>query len=142
MRPTLRLSACGAALIALVAAAWPGQDWTPPSRQMPEMPAAAALEGAWRTTLAPWFGGVDQPLDGVRAIGEGGGTRPRMVRFVGGSRPVASWTDRNGDGRADLIEVFRAGAVAFQLIDADYDGNANVLRIYDASGALAREQRY
>jgi hypothetical protein len=142
MRRTLRLSACGAALIALVAASSPRQDWTPPSRQMPDMPAAAELQGAWRTTLAPWFGGVDQQLDGVRAIGEGGGARPRMVRFVGGSRPVASWTDRNGDGRADLIEVFRGGAVAFQLIDADYDGNANVLRIYDASGALAREQRY
>jgi hypothetical protein len=65
-----------------------------------------------------------------------------MVRFMGGARPVASWTDRNGDGRADMVEVYRGGAVAFQLIDADYDGAANVLRVYDASGALARENRY
>jgi hypothetical protein len=117
------------------------QDWTPPSRQMPAMPSAASLQGEWRGSLAAWFGGADQALDGVRALGEGG-SPPRLVRFMGGSRPVASWTDRNGDGRADLIEVFRGGAVAYQLIDADYDGNANVLRVYDSTGALAREQRY
>jgi hypothetical protein len=40
------------------------------------------------------------------------------------------------------VDVFRRGALAYQLIDADYDGAANVLRVYDASGALARENRY
>jgi hypothetical protein len=139
MRRTFRVTALAAVLVAAGAGAQ--QEWAPPSRSMPEMPAAASLQGEWRSTLAAWFGGADQPLAEVRAQGEGG-ARPRLVRFMGGSRPVATWTDRNGDGRADLIEVFRGGAVAYQLIDADYDGNANVLRIYDASGALAREQRY
>lgn len=139
MRRTLRPALLAAVLFA--AALGAQQDWTPPSRQMPRMPAAASLQGEWRGSLAAWFGGADQPLDGVRALGEGG-SPPRMVRFMGGSRPVATWTDRNGDGRADLIEVFRGGAVAYQLIDADYDGSANVLRIYDSTGALAREQRY
>jgi hypothetical protein len=139
MRRTFRVTALAAVLVAAGAGAQ--QEWAPPSRSMPEMPAAASLQGEWRGTLAAWFGGADQPLAEVRALGEGG-ARPRLVRFMGGSRPVATWTDRNGDGRADLIEIFRGGAVAYQLIDADYDGNANVLRIYDASGALAREQRY
>jgi hypothetical protein len=130
-----------AAVVAAVTGAAAQQDWSPPSRAMPEMPAASVLAGEWRTALAPWFGASDQPLDGVRAAGEGG-ARPRLVRFMGGNRPVATWTDRNGDGRADLIEIFRGGAVAYQLIDADYDGHANVLRIYDAAGALAREQRF
>ncbi len=141
MRRTLRVSALAAVLVA-VAGLGAQQDWTPPSRSMPEMPATSSLGGEWRAALAPWFGGADQPLEGVRATGEGPGARPQEVRFMGGSRPVATWKDRNGDGRADLIEVFRAGAVAYQLIDADYDGSANVLRIYDATGALAREQRY
>ena len=118
------------------------QDWSPPSHDMPQMPASAELSGGWRSSAGAWLRGADESLDGIRALGEGGGARPRMVRFMGGSRPVAAWTDRNGDGRADLVEVYRGGAVAYQLIDADYDGTANVLRVYDASGALAREQRY
>lgn len=118
------------------------QDWSPPSRDMPQMPATGELSGGWRSSAGAWLRGADEGLDGIRALGEGGGARPRMVRFMGGSRPVAAWTDRNGDGRADLVEVYRSGAVAYQLIDADYDGTANVLRVYDASGALAREQRY
>lgn len=130
------------ALAAVLAAAGPAaQDWTPPSRQMPQMPAADALAGGWRASLGPWFGGGDEPVAGVRAVADDP-ARPRQVRFMGASRPAASWTDRNGDGRADMIEVFRGGALAYQLIDADYDGNANVLRIYDGSGALAREIRY
>jgi hypothetical protein len=141
MRRTLRVFALVAVAVVTGGVA-AQQDWTPPSTRMPEMPTAASLEGAWRTALAPWFGGADQPVDAVRARGEGGGARPVLVRFMGGARPVATWTDRNGDGRADMIEVFRGGAVAYQLIDADYDGNANVLRIYDSTGALAREQRY
>ena len=78
----------------------------------------------------------------MRASGEGGGARPRFVRFTGQMRPVEAWSDRNGDGRADLIEVFRDGATAYQLVDADYDGRANVLRVYGSNGALAREERY
>ena len=142
MRRTFRVLALVAVVVVAGGVAAQQQDWTPPSTRMPEMPATASLDGAWRAALAPWFGGADQALDGVRARGEGGGARPALVRFMGGARPVATWTDRNGDGRADMIEVFRGGAVAYQLIDADYDGNANVLRVYDSTGALAREQRY
>ena len=143
MRRTFGIAAVVAAL-ALLTAFGPGarQDWSPPSRDMPQMPAAAELSGGWRGSLAAWFRGTDESVENIRAGGEGGGARPRMVRFMGGSRPVAAWTDRNGDGRADLVEVYRGGAVAYQLIDADYDGSANVLRVYDASGALARENRY
>jgi hypothetical protein len=51
------------------------------------------------------------------------------------------WQDRNGDGRADIVEIFRGGGVIVQVIDADYDGQANVLRRYDSGGALLREER-
>lgn len=149
MRRTYGLAAAVVALAVLTAVRLRAQqqDWTPPSREMPEMPASAQLSGGWRGGLGGWFRGVGEGLDGIRADGEGlsrdaGGSRPRFVRFMGGSRPVAEWTDRNGDGRADLVEVFRNGALAYRLIDADYDGAANVLRVYDSSGALAREQRY
>lgn len=118
------------------------QEWSPPSREMPEMPAASALAGEWRASLGAWFRGVHE-LAEIRAQGDGiAGGRMRLVRFLGVARPVAAWTDRNGDGRADMVEVYRGGALAYQLIDADYDGSANVLRVYDASGALAREQRF
>lgn len=144
MRRMLGVAAAVAAGLSLVAiATLRAQDsWSPPSTQMPGMPASAALGGEWRGALADWFRGVPG-LDGVRAVGDGvsSARRTRLVRFVGGDRPVATWSDRNGDGLADMIEVFRDGAVAYQLIDADYDGTANVLRVYDASGALAREQR-
>ena len=141
MRRTLGLLAALVAVGAVYAVRLRAQqEWSPPSRQMPEMPATAALGGNWRSSLGAWFGGAGD-LNGVRALGEGSGGRTGFVRFVGGSRPLATWTDRNGDGRADLIEIYRNGALAYQLIDADYDGNANVLRVYDARGALAREQR-
>jgi hypothetical protein len=147
MRRTYGLAAAVVALAVLTAVKLRAQqDWSPPSREMPEMPASSQLGGGWRGALGSWFRGAGEGLDGIRAVGEemprGMDARPRMVSFMGGSRPVASWKDRNGDGRADLVEVYRGGAVAYQLIDADYDGSANVLRVYDASGALARENRY
>lgn len=143
MRRTYGIAAAVAALAVLAAVRLGAQqDWSPPSRDMPQMPASSELSGGWRSALAAWFRGTDEGLDGIRAMGEGRGARPQMVRFMGGARPVAAWTDRNGDGRADLVEVYRGGALAYQLIDADYDGAANVLRVYDASGALARENRY
>lgn len=129
------------ALATFAAPARAGQEWSPPSRQMPEMPAAGELNGGWRGSLGSWFGGLGVSVGAVRADGEGGGGRPRFVRFTADLRPVENWSDRNGDGRADLIEVFRDGARAYQLIDADYDGAANVLRVYDAGGGLVREQR-
>jgi hypothetical protein len=147
MRRTYGLAAAVVALAVLTAVKLRAQqDWLPPSREMPEMPAMSQLRGGWRGALGSWFRGAGEGVDGIRAVGEemprGMDARPRMVSFMGGSRPVASWKDRNGDGRADLVEVYRGGAVAYQLIDADYDGSANVLRVYDASGALARENRY
>jgi hypothetical protein len=143
MRRTYGIAAVVAALAVLAAVRLGAQqDWSPPSREMPQMPASSELAGGWRGSLAAWFRGTDEGTDGIRAMGDGGGARPQMVRFMGGARPVAAWTDRNGDGRADLVEVYRRGALAYQLIDADYDGTANVLRVYDASGALSRENRY
>jgi hypothetical protein len=143
MRRTYGLAAVVAALAVLAAVRLGAQqDWSPPSREMPQMPPKSELGGGWRASLAAWFRGTDEGLDGIRAQGEGGGARPQLVRFMGGARPVAEWTDRNDDGRADRVEVYRRGALAYQLIDADYDGTANVLRVYDASGALARENRY
>jgi hypothetical protein len=131
-------------LAALVGAAplRAGQEWSPPSRQMPQMPATADLAGGWRGSLGSWFGGLGVSVAGVRAEGDGGGARPRFVRFTADMRPVEQWSDRNGDGRADLVEVYRNGALAYRLVDADYDGTANSLRAYDASGAVSREERY
>jgi hypothetical protein len=129
-------------LAALVGAApyRPGQEWSPPSRQMPQMPAASELGGGWRGSLGSWFNGLGS-LAALRAEGDGG-ARPRFVRFTAEMRPVETWSDRNGDGRADLVEVYRNGALAYRLVDADYDGTANSLRAYDASGAVSREERY
>ena len=115
------------------------QEWSPPSRQMPAMLSSDALGGSWRASAAGWFL-PGTPVAEVRAAGQGGGT-PRFVRFTAGARPVAAWSDRNGDGRCDMLEIYRGGSVAYQLIDADYDGTANVLRVYDDSGSLQREQR-
>jgi hypothetical protein len=149
MRRTYGLAAAVVALAVLTAVKLRAQqqDWTPPSREMPEMPAQAQLDGGWRATLGAWFRGADEGLGGIRAVGDGAprsvvNARPQLVRFMGGSRPVAEWTDRNGDGRADKVEVYRGGALVYQLVDSDYNGTANVLRVYDASGALARENRY
>jgi hypothetical protein len=96
---------------------------------------------------ADWFRGVAE-ISGVqpselRAVGEAarGGSNTQVVRFNSGPVPVVVWQDRNGDGSADIIEIYRSGGVIIQVIDADYDRRANVVRIYDASGALAREER-
>jgi hypothetical protein len=141
MRRTHAAGAAVLAALALSAAPLRGQEWNPPSRQMPQMPASAELEGGWRGSLGGWFGGLGVQVQEIRASGEGGGARPRFVRFTAGMRPVEQWTDRNGDGRADMIEVYRDGALVARLVDADYDGNANSYRAF-AGGSLAREERY
>jgi hypothetical protein len=141
MRRTFGIVAAAALAVFAAGRLRAQQEWSPPSRDMPQMPATSELSGGWRGSLAAWFRTAGD-LSGVRAMGEGGGARPRMVRFMGGARPVATWTDRNGDGRADIVEIYQGGALAYQLVDADYDGSANVLRVYDASGSLARENRY
>ncbi len=121
--------------------------WTPPTRGLPLMPRVAELSGDWMPAVAVWFRGVDQvsgtPVAGMRADGDprAGSDRAQFVRFSSGAFPVAVWSDRNGDDRLDLLELFRAGSVVIQLIDGDYDGRANVLRILDASGKLLREER-
>lgn len=139
------LVAAAGILLALSARPLHAQDWTPPSREMPPMPRMDELSGAWKQTLAAWFGGVEAvsgvPMAEVRATGDGRGGRTQQVRFAGGVRPVASWTDRNGDGRCDMLEIFHDGSVAYQVIDADFDGQANVVRVYDARGNLKSETR-
>lgn len=123
-----------------------GPDWRPPSKQMPPMPTQSDLSG-WVSSHGEWFQGVDRiagvPAAGLRAAGEarGGSGSVLVARFMSGPLPAVVWSDRNGDGRADLIEILKSGGVIVQLIDADYDGAANVLRVYDASGALLREER-
>jgi hypothetical protein len=143
-----RIHAAGGlvALLAVALAAAPNprhhQEWSPPSRQMPNMPGTSELSGAWKGSVGSWFNGLGVTVAAVRAEGEGGGARPRFIRFTAEMRPVQQWSDRNGDGRADLIEVYRDGALAWRMVDADYDGTANSLRSYDSSGAVAREERY
>jgi hypothetical protein len=128
-------------MLATLATAPLHQEWTPPTRDMPQMPASGELGGGWKGSLGAWFNGLGVSVSDVAAHGEGGGARPRFVRFTASMRPVEAWSDRNGDGRADMIEVYRSGALTHQLVDADYDGRANVLRVY-AGGSLAREERY
>lgn len=122
-----------------------GPDWRPPSRTMPSMPQMTELQRDWRSAVGPWLSGVTRvsgvPAGEVRAEGETtpGSGRARFVRFLRGHFPLGSWQDRNGDGRCDMVELFRDGARVVQAVDADYDGTINKLRFYDASGALVRE---
>jgi hypothetical protein len=128
----------------IVASAGAQEDWRPPGTGMPDMPAMSELSGSdWLAPRAQWFRGISGVDAGALvAVGEPRGSAVvQLVRFRNGPMPAVVWSDRNADGRADLIELFRRGSVVIQLIDADYDGNANVLRIYDASGALIREER-
>ncbi|MDR0786523.1 MAG: hypothetical protein LBG44_01415 [Gemmatimonadota bacterium] len=124
------------------------QEWRPGTRQMPQMPELSELSGDWLSPRAVWFNGVAaasgvSPED-LRAVGEPRrGTRiTQVVRFNSGPVPVVVWQDRNADGVADIIEILRSGGVVFQLIDADYDGQANVLRSYNSSGKLTNETRF
>lgn len=123
------------------------QSWTPPSRSMPQMPTVSALRTDWQTSVGSWGRGVSE-VSGVQpgqlqVTGEGssGSAPAKFVRFTAGYLPAGTWTDRNGDGTADLVELFAGGARVIQVVDADYDGQANVLRVYTRSGELVREQR-
>jgi hypothetical protein len=124
-----------------------GAEWRPPSTEMPLMPRVAELGGDWLGTRAAWFSGVEGISGVAPARLSAGGDRRRgsdflqVARFGQGPVPVVVWSDRNGDDRADMIEIFRSGGVIIQLIDADYNGRANVLRVYDGRGQLVREER-
>jgi hypothetical protein len=114
---------------------------------MPQMPQVADLSDEWMTQRSGWFAGA-APMAGVqpsalRISGEArrGSQAAQVVRASAGPLPVVVWQDRNGDNRADMIEIYKAGGVVLQMIDADYDGSANVVRVYDARGNLVREDR-
>jgi hypothetical protein len=115
---------------------------------MPMMPTAADLQGDLRTgLLGAWLRGVDQVagVDGatLKASGEGGarGGRTRFVRITSGARPVATFSDRNGDGRADMVELYHGSVVVLQVVDANFDGRADAVRYMDEKGNLVREER-
>jgi hypothetical protein len=136
-----------AALLLMAANEAEGQQWRPSSTEMPAMPRMSDLSGDWLGPNAAWFSGV-AAISGVepsqlRAAGEPrrGASDTQVVRFNNGPVPVVIWQDRNADGRADIIEIYRSGGVIVQVIDADYDGRANVVRTYDAGGRLAGEER-
>ena len=97
--------------------------------------AGAWLRGAERVTGA---GAASLRANGTA---RGGAKNAQVVRFSRGAVPAVVWTDRNGDERADMIELYRSGTLVIQLIDVDYNGKANVMRVYDASGTLVREER-
>lgn len=139
-------------LLAGLAAATPlraqaGPDWRPANPEMPAMPTMAELQAGWQSSLAPWFGGLERAagvgVQGLRATGtaRGGAARAQVARLMNGPIPVVVMTDRNGDDRADLVEIFRDGSLVIQVIDADYNGRANVMRVYDAAGTLLREDK-
>lgn len=149
MSGTIRVALFAVALLLVSASGARAQavDWKPPSRQMPPMPTRADLSGDWMSARSAWFQGVDRvsgvSASSLRAAGEprSGSDVLQIARFMNGPIPAVVWSDRNGDDRADMIEIFKSGGVIVQLLDVDYDGSANVLRIYDASGALVREER-
>jgi hypothetical protein len=122
-------------------------SWRPPSAEMPMMPRAAEIQGDWLGSRAGWFRGLDDvagvSASGLRASGEprSGSEHVQIARFTTGPLPVVIWSDRNGDDRADIIEIFRSGGVIIQVIDADYNGSANVIRTYDAEGELINQER-
>jgi hypothetical protein len=105
------------------------------------------LQGDWTRGVAAWFAGVERVsgvgVQGLRAVGSprSGSDRTQVTRLMNGPVPVVVLTDRNGDNRADMVEIYRTGTMVMQVIDADYSGQANVLRVYDAAGALIREER-
>jgi hypothetical protein len=141
------LTASVLAVFTLSASSLAAQEWRPPSREMPQMPQVADLSAEWMAQRAGWFAGA-APMAGVQAsalrvAGEArrGSQAAQVVRASAGPLPVVVWQDRNGDNRADMIEIYKAGGVVLQMIDADYDGSANVVRVYDARGNLVREDR-
>lgn len=149
MPRSIRLALLTGALLLAAAsgASAQGPSWRPPSSQMPTMPSRADLSGDWLSSRSGWFQGLDGvagvAASGLRGAGEpsGGGGAVQIARFMNGPVPAVVWSDRNSDSRADMIEIFRSGGVIIQLIDVDYDGAANVLRVYDAAGKLLREER-
>ncbi len=133
---------------ALLAAGTPAnaQEWTLPTRQMPAMPAMSALPSGWQGAAGAWTAAAARlagvPAGQIRGAGEaaGGSGRAAFVRFTGDARPVATWTDRNGDGRCDVLELFRSGILAVQVVDADYDGQADAIRHFDSAGKPLRTE--
>lgn len=122
------------------------QGWTLPTRAMPMMPTMANLPGGWQGSAGAWAGAAARlagvSAGAIRGAGEAasGSERTAFVRFTSEARPVATWTDRNGDGRSDMVELFRGGILAVQVVDADYDGQADAVRHFDSSGKPLRTE--
>lgn len=77
---------------------------------LPAMRSAVLwIEGQRPADLRRWFGG--QSVSARFAMPARGGTPERVQWFDTDGRIVQAWTDRDGDGRADRVEIFgRDGA--------------------------------
>jgi hypothetical protein len=136
------VAAVAVGAVLLVAASRPAraQEWRPASKSMPAMPAPGEVNESWVGQQAGWLAGG---VAGISARPEGvSGGKARFVRFNGQDmRMAGAWSDRNGDGRCDMVEVYnRDGTLTAQLLDPSYSGTASVLRLY-ADGKLLREER-
>jgi hypothetical protein len=112
------------AILTLSALATPAnaQEWRPSWREMPEMPAMGDLDGDWLGPRSTWFAGTAnisgiQPSS-LRPVGQAraGSSQAQVVHFNNGPVPAVVWQDRNGDGRADIVEIYRAGGVIIQVL--------------------------
>jgi hypothetical protein len=85
------------------------------SASLPAMRAAVLwTEGQRPADLQRWFGGQNVA---ARFTVPGRGAAPDKVSwFDGDGRIVQVWTDRNGDGRADRVEIFNRDGARIRVV--------------------------
>ncbi len=82
---------------------------------LPAMRSAVLwIEGQRPIDLQRWFAG--QTVSARFAMPMRGGTPERVQWFDGDGRLVQVWTDRDGDGRADRVEIFGRDGVRLRVI--------------------------
>lgn len=82
---------------------------------LPSMRAAVQwIEGQRPTDMQRWFG--SQTVSARFAMPPRGGAPDRVQWFDADGHIVQIWTDRNGDGRADRIEVFNRDGARIRVV--------------------------
>ena len=72
------------------------------------------VEGQRPAELQRWFGGLN--VAARFAMPQRGGTPDRVQWFDGDGHLVQLWTDRNGDGRADRVEIFNRDGARIRVV--------------------------
>jgi hypothetical protein len=87
-----------------------------------------------------WIYRIDKDTYKI-AIDSNGDGRPDIVKIFKDNELVQIESDRNFDGKTDLVQEYSHGVLVREIHDDDFDGKAELIKTFRPDGTLAIVER-